>query len=153
MNEDLMTDAELQESQPVLGPDYFRARKIAQGVLADIDAEGMQDLRSIAKKLSDEIESKIWNSIVNYLLSDAEYNLQQEIQRRIENAVSALLSGEQWALNRYVLDGRYTGSVNAEELRRKIASYIPEELQSTRVAELEQEVKRLRTDLEWYRNR
>ena len=151
--EDFMTDAELQEKHPVLGPDYFRARALAEGVVARIEVEHMEALRKIAKELTDEIQDRIWSSVVGHLLSDTEYNLQGEIRRRIENAVSALLSGEKWALNRYVLDGRYTGSISAEKLRETVAKHIPEELQSTRIAELEKEVQRLRTDLEWYRNR
>lgn len=151
--EDLMTDAELQEQNPVLGPDYFRARTAANRVVSEFEAEHFGEMKNLAHKLCDEFQDKLWSSITEYLLSDTEYNLQGEIQRRIENAVSALLSGEQWALNRYVLDGRYTGSVSAEKLRATVASHIPEELQSTRIAELEKEVQRLRSDLEWYRNR
>ena len=145
------TDAELQAENPVLGPDYFRARALAEGVLAHIEVEHMSALRGVAAKLADEIQDKIWSSMVDYLLVDTESNLQGEIQRRIENAVSALLSGEQWALHRYVLDGRYTGSVSAEKLRRAVAMYIPEELQSARVAELEKQVASLQQSLEWAR--
>lgn len=145
------SDADIQTENPVLGPEYYRAREIAERVLAHVEAEHMDALRGVAKKLTDEIQDKIWTSIVDHLLSDTQYNLQGEIQRRIENAVSALLSGEKWALHRYVLDGRYTGSVSAEKLRQTVASYIPEELQSKRVLELEAEVKRLKESLEWAR--
>lgn len=140
------TDAELFAEYPSIEPEYTRASAIAEKVMTQFQAEQFQPL---LKKVSDHITEHLWDIFKEHIVSDAEMNVGGHIRDRVESTIHALLSGQEWAINRYV-----TGTTwRSEEIRAGIAKLIPEELQAQRVKDLEKEVARLKEDLEWARRR
>lgn len=129
---------------PVLGPHYFAARKVAGEFMEKFEAEHFKPLmEDFAKKFGE----KLWTDLENHLMSDTESNLHSTIWRQIDESVKALLGDGQWAIDRYVLSGRY----DCEKIRAAVAKHIPQELQNSRIADLEAEVASLRQSLEWAR--
>lgn len=134
------------ERHPELGPHYFAARETAEKFMAQFEA---QHLEPLLKKAAESFHDRMREDLENFLLSDVESNIQGTIWRQIDDSVRALLSGEQWALKRYALAGRY----DCEKIRATVAKHIPAELQDARVSDLEAEIDRLRKELEFYRQR
>lgn len=126
---------------PVLGPHYFAARAAVGKFLDGFNADAFEP---IVKKAADDFYEKLLGAVQNYMMFDAQDNLQSEIWRGVDDSVKALLSGEDWALVRYALTDRYDGA----KIRAAIAKLIPEELQMMRIAELEAENKRLQEHVE-----
>lgn len=129
------------EQYPVLGPQYFVARKVAADLMAKFEAEHFKPLIA---KFTDEFRAALWPAVEDHLLSDTEDNVQGTIWRRIDETVEALLSGEKWAMQRYALGGRY----DASAVRAAIAAHIPVELQQARVLDLEAELAEVKASLE-----
>jgi hypothetical protein len=143
----MFTDEAMTEAAkyPTLGPAYFEARPIVEKHMEKFEAEHFQPLiGEFVKKFQD----KLWDSVRDHLLSDTEMNIHGEAYRMVDDCVAALLSGERWAIERYVL-----GKYSQEKIRAAVAQHIPQELQGARVADLEKEVERLRKDLAFYRDR
>lgn len=61
---------------------------------------------------------------------------------QIDESVKALLSGEGWALRRYMLADRYDNV----KIRAAVAAVVPVELQNARVADLEKELAEVKAD-------
>lgn len=136
------------ESYTELGPAYFASRRAVQRFMEHFEAEQFRPLiDGIVKKATDEIRDKLWDDVVTFFLSDVESNLQGSMWHQIDDSVQALLGGKEWALNRYALKDRY----DDKAVREAVAKHIPAELQDKRVADLEAEVARLKSDLEFYR--
>ena len=131
------------EEYPELGPHYFAAREVAKTFMAEFQADHFDPL---IKKASDDFYAKMQETLESYLLSDVESNIQSTIWRQIDDSVKALLSGHQWALERYALGERY----DHKEIREALAKLIPAELQEKRVADLEVEVKELKERLAYW---
>lgn len=129
-----------------LGPNYFRSRDVVEKFMAGMDAD---QFAPILKKAADDLYAQLLDSTQSYLLSNAEDNLQGELWRGADNIVQALLSGEKWAVDKYLLGERY----NCEKVRDTVAKHVPKELQDARIADLEAEVERLRKDNAWLRQR
>lgn len=138
--QDLASGAE----HPVLGPHYFAARKAAEKFMEKFEAEHFKPLVDKAAALFTE---KLWTDLENHLLSDTESNLHSTMWRQIDASVEALLSGQQWALDRYVLADRY----DCVRIREAVAKHIPAELADKRIADLEKEVADLKRALEYRR--
>ncbi len=136
----------MAEADSPLGPYYHPAQKLAEEVCANLDPEAFKE---IIKKCSDDLYEKLLDTTQNYLRENAESNLQSETWRFVDDAVQALLTGEEWALRRYAVGDRY----DAIKVRAAIAKHVPAELQNARIADLEKEVERLRSDLRIYRDR
>lgn len=128
----------------VLGPGYFSARKFAERMMSGADSDSF---KPIIAKAADEFHSQLQESLQNFLLSDVESNVQGEIYRTADNIVHALLSGEEWAMKKYLIGDRY----DCLKVRATVAAYVPKELQDARIADLEQQVTALRKDIEFYR--
>ena len=129
---------------PVLGPNYFAARDSAEQFMSQFEAN---HFRPLIDKFADDFRDKMWADVESWLLSDTESNLQSTMWRQIDGSVKALLSGEEWALNKYALHGRY----DCEKIRAAVARHIPKELQDARVSYLEEEVKQLKESLRFAR--
>lgn len=142
------TDKDLAEGAEhlSLGPAYFAARRVCEKHLEAFEAEHMRPLIDAAAK---EFTDKLWDSVRDHLWSDTEYNLQGQMWRMTDNAVQALLSGEEWAVKKYLLGERY----DCAKARATVAALVPKELQDARVADLEAEVERLNKELRYYRER
>lgn len=125
-----------------LGPAYFEARKVAERVLANFEAEHFKPLVDSVVK---EINDKIWESVQDCLLCDTEMNIQGEIWRTVDECVAALLGGKKWAFDKYVLGERY----DCDEIRAVVAKHIPAELQDARIKDLEAENASLKERIEW----
>lgn len=136
----------LAEQHPTLGVSYAEARKIAERFMASWEAE---HLKPLIDKAAENFRDQLWSDIVAWLLADTESNLQGEIRRTVDNIVKGILSGETWAVNKYALGERY----DCEAIRKTLAGLISQELQDKRVADLEEENKRLAADLKFYRER
>jgi hypothetical protein len=132
------------EGYDVLGPNYFAAREAAEKFMEQFQAEHFAPL---LKKAADEFYSQMQGSLESFLLSDVESNIQGTIWRQIDDSVKAILSGQQWALTKYMLGERY----DCDKVREAVAKVVPKELQDARVADLEAEVVRLKEALDWAR--
>lgn len=128
-----------------LGPAYFEARPIVDRLMVKFEAEHFKPIVDACVK---EFQDRMWDSVRDHLLSDTEMNIHGHVYRMVDDCVAAILSGERWAIERYAL-----GSYNQEKARAAIAKHIPQELQNARIADLEKEVERLRSDLKFYRDR
>lgn len=133
------------EKYNTLGPAYFEARPIIERLMTNFEAEHFKPIVDACVK---EFQCRMWDSVRDHLLSDTEMNIHGHVYRMVDDCVAAILSGESWAIQRYAL-----GSYNQEKARAAIAKHIPQELQDARIADLEKEVERLRSDLQFYRDR
>lgn len=131
---------------PTLGPHYFVARDVAEKFMAGFEPEHFEP---VIKKAADDLYGALHERLESWLMSDVENNLQGTIWRQIDESVKALLSGQRWALERYLLGPKY----EHDKIREAVAKVIPEELQNARIKDLEEEVEQLRKDLEWMRRR
>lgn len=131
-----------------LGPAYFAAREIAEKFMAPFEAEHFKPL---IDKFARDFQDKLWSDLEASLLSDVESNLQGSLWRMVDGTINALLTGDEWALNRYILAGqRYS---DAAKVREAILKHCGEQLTAVRVTELEAQVSELRADCERLRGR
>jgi hypothetical protein len=147
----MMTEEEakavLAEKWKGLGPVYFDAQIVAERFMEKFRSE---HFKKLADDFADKFRDQLWGDIDSWLMEDTESNLQSSMQRMVEGAVAALLSGERWALERYVLlTSRYEG----EKIRAAVAKLVPTEIQDKRIADLEAENADLKERLENARSR
>ena len=64
----------------------------------------------------------------------------------MERTVTALLTGEAWAMQQYPMSQYHDG----EAIRKAVAQHGGEPLLTARIADLEKEVARLTESLKWY---
>ena len=127
-----------------LGPAWFAARRASEHLMAGEDTKPFKEMvDKVAKQLSVEL----YEYAENYIKGDLEHNLQIYISDMVNDTVHALLTGQQWALDRYPLSKYHDG----ESIRKAIAAYCGESVLALRVKELEAENERLREDLRWRR--
>lgn len=146
MTHDVFTDDDFAKSKeyPNLEPHYFSSRRICADVVRGFEAEHMKPL---IDKAASEFADKLWTMVENSLWDDTESNLQGMMYRTVDDIVRGLLSGEKWIMNKYVLGPRY----ECEKVRATVAKHITDELAAARIADLEDEIKRLKADNEWLR--
>jgi hypothetical protein len=133
-------DLDQGKASPILGPDYFAARRISEAVMAKFEAE---HLKPLVEKTADEFREKLWDDLKDYIIGDTEMNVQNAIWRMVKDTVQALLTGEEWAMNRYP----YEGYSDGEKVRKAIAAHSGDEIARRRIADLEKEVERLKESL------
>ena len=143
----MFTEKHLEDGREheVLGPAYFCSREVVERAMAGVQSS---QFKPLLDRLTKEINDTIWSGIQDHLLSDTEMNLQGAMYGQVDDCVKALLSGEEWALQRYALGSRY----DHEKIRAAVARHIPTELQDARVADLEAKVEQLQKDLKFYRD-
>lgn len=134
----------LAEQYQNLGPAYFAAGEIAEQFMSSFTEE---QFRPLIDKFAREFNDRLWNDLESSLLGDTQSNLQSSMWRMVDQCVTAILSGERWVMEKYALGSRY----DCDKVRETVAKHIPAELQNKRVADLEEEVKRLREDNEFLR--
>jgi hypothetical protein len=125
-----------------LGPGYFSARRFAQKVTADFQAEFFEPL---LKDFETRFIMRLWDAVTDSLIKDTEYNIQSHVWRTVDDIIKGLLSGETWIMRKYVLGEKY----DCEKVRATVAHYVPAELQDKRIAELEEEIQELRKRLDY----
>lgn len=129
-----------------LGPNYFAGRQIAAAFMEKFQGEHFTPL---VDEFVKQFKEKMWEQVQDYLIDDIENGLQQAIWYQIDRSVEGLLSGETWAVNKYVLGGRH----DCEKIRAAIAKHIPVELQDKRIADLEEQLDNAKKDLQFARGR
>lgn len=129
-----------------LGPVYFSAQDAAKRF---IDQWKIEHLEPLVEDICKGIQQKIWRDFEDWLLCDTECNLQSRIKNMVDDVVEAIISGEEWALNRYVLAQSYSG----ERVRKGIFENAAEPIINQRIKDLEKELERAKKDLEFHQSR
>lgn len=127
----------------VLGPAYFASRDIIDEYMQTFNNESAGKL---AKEFSDKVYEEVLQSFEDHLLADTSLNLHRHLYRMVDECVAALLSGEPWALQKYVL-----GKYNYEEIRAAVAKHIPQEVMEQRLLDLTKENEQLKESLKFAR--
>lgn len=135
------TDAELCKDGLCIEPEYTRAQAIAERVMLQFEAEHFKPL---VKKIEDLVSENLWSLLQSSLLSDTQHNIAGHIRDRVNVTIHALLCGEPWAVNLYVIGRGW----DKEAIRRGIAEAIPVALQLDRIVDLESEVLELKNELQ-----
>ena len=134
------------DTDAVLGQHYFISREFAERIMSGDHGPALQ---GIIDKAAKDFRDKLTDAVQYSVMSDAECNVQGEIWREVDEIVTAILGGRQYALQRHVLGDRY----ECQEIRATIARMIPDELYTTRIKEMEDRIEKLEGDLRWYRDR
>lgn len=146
MTDDVMTSDDFQKSEKMqtLGPHYFSSRRFAEEVMSGVETEFFEPA---LKKFADDIYNAMLDRAQNWIIGDTESNVQTHIWRTVDQIVRGILSGEKWIIERYALGSKYEYG----KVRETLARHIPKELQDARVADLEEQVKSLKEQVEWLR--
>lgn len=135
---------EQAESHPAIGAEYFEARDAAERFLAHWKEEHAEKLsEEIVKPLLDTIHERVNDAFRDYLLSDAEDNVQSTMRRMVENSVFALIGGEKWANQKYIEFPHREG----QKVRETLAKLHSDPIKDGRIADLEKELVRLTEQL------
>jgi len=138
------------EAHPILGAEYFAARDAAAQFLAHWQEEHAEKLAAeIIKPLIDTIQERVNDAFREYLLSDAEQNLQSTMRDMVEKSVRALIGGEKWANVKYIEYPYREG----QKVRKTLAKLHSDPIKDGRIADLEKEVERLNEQLRWHTSR
>src|SRR6185437_9324383 len=136
-------DTEQAADCEILGPAYFASRDIVDEFMGTMNADSID---ALAKKYTDKVYDQVLETFETFLFSDTSANLQGKMYRMVDECVSALLEGKQWAINKYVL-----GAYNCEEIRTAVAKHIPQEIMEQRLIDLTKENEQLKESLKWAR--
>lgn len=129
---------------PVLGPEYRASQRFAEGVMADFEEEHLQP---IIKMVVDQVQDKLWDVARDWLLQDTETNVQGAVRDMVNQTVDALLTGKEWAMQRYP----YADYSRGEEIRKAVAKHGGDELLMRRIADLEAEIAKQKELIDWLR--
>jgi hypothetical protein len=132
------------EQCATLGPAYFAARRMSETIMAKMEPDILEPL---IKQFSDALYEKASEAFTEHLLYDAEQNVQGGIWRMVDQTVTALLTGSEWALERYPLAKYHDG----QAVRKAIFEQCADRMQNMRIVELEAEVERLKQINDFYR--
>lgn len=139
-------DLKSGEEFPSLGPAYFAAQKTVERFLDGFD---MKLFRPIIDELVKKVQEDLNSELLTWLLSDTESNLHGTMWRHADSMVKHVLAGDEWAIKKYALGDRY----DCEAVRAAVAKAVPAELQDARIADLEAEVERLKSECSALRSR
>lgn len=136
------------EAHPVLGAEYFAARDAADKFLAHWQEEHAAKVaEEVIKPILDIIHERVNDAFRDYLLSDAEQNLQGTMRGMVESTVNALIGGHKWATEKYI----ETPYSDGQKVRETLAKLHSDPIKDGRIADLEKEIARLTRDLQFYR--
>lgn len=141
----MFTHEHIEKSNEVLSPAYFYSRDAAERFMRDFEAE---HFKPMLEKFVKEFHDELWPKLSEYLASDTTYNLHAQMWQQVDATVEALMSGHQWALDRYCLNCKYG---NGEEIRKAVAAHVAKEHQDARVVDLEKQVATLKEELAFLR--
>ena len=146
MSDSIFTDEEIEfgEQHPMLGPDYERARKVAQRFMESFKEEHFEKLH---EEFCKQFAERLWGDISTFLIGDTECNLQTEMRHIAEGTVFALLHGHKGYTQRYVLrDGLQPAMVRAA-----IFEQFKDEMIDKGIQERDEEIHRLKEVMRMYR--
>lgn len=129
---------------PVLGPEYRASQRFAEGVMKDFREE---HLEPIIKMIADQVQDKLWDVARDWLLQDTETNVQGAVGYMVNQTVDALLTGKEWAMQRYP----YADYSRGEEIRKAVAKHGGDTLLMARIADLEAELAKAEETINWLR--
>ena len=129
---------------PVLGPEYRASLRWSEEVVAKLDPEL---IKPIIDKASADFHSALWDATVDHLLADTEHNAAGAVRHMVEQTVQALLTGKEWAMQRYP----YADYSKGEEIRAAVAKHGGDELLMRRIADLEAELAKKEETIQWMR--
>ena len=129
---------------PVLGPEYRASQRFAEGVMKGFQDEHLQPLMKI---IADEVQDKLWDVARDWLLQDTETNVHSAVRSMVEQTINALLTGKEWAMQRYP----YADYSKGEEIRKAVAVHGSDELLMRRIADLESEIAKKEGTIQWLR--
>lgn len=146
MTDDVMTNEDFEKASDMatLGPHYFSSRRFAEEVMSGVETEFFEPA---LKKFADDLYNAMLDRAQNWIIGDAESNVQSHIWRTVDQIVRGILSGEKWIVERYALGNKY----ECGRVRETLARHITKELQDARIADLEEQVKSLKEQIEWLR--
>ena len=127
---------------PVLGPEYRASQRFAEGVMKGFQDEHLQPLMKI---IADEVQDKLWDVARDWLLRDTETNVHGAVRDMVEQTINALLTGKEWAMQRYP----YADYSKGEEIRKAVAVHGSDELLMRRIADLESEIAKKEETIQW----
>lgn len=129
---------------PVLGPEYRASQRFAEGVMDNFKEEHLQP---IVKMVVDEMQDRLWDVARDWLLQDTETNVHGAVRDMVNQTVDALLTGKEWAMQRYP----YADYNRGEEIRKAVAKHGGDELLMRRIADLEAEIVKQKETIDWLR--
>lgn len=143
MTDDVITSDDFQkaEGMQTLGPHYFSSRRFAEEVMSGVETEFFEPA---LKKFADDVYNAMLDRAQNWIIGDAESNVQSHIWRTVDQIVIGILSGEKWIAERYALGNKY----DCGKIRDTLARHIPQELQDARIADLEEQIASLKQQVE-----
>jgi hypothetical protein len=131
-----------------LGAEYFAARDAVEAFMAHWQEEHAAKVaEEVIKPILDTIHERVNDAFRDYLLADAEQNLQGAMRDMVEKSVRALLGGEKWANVKYIEYPYREG----QKVREALAKLHSDPIKDGRIADLEKEVEALKQSLEWAR--
>lgn len=134
MTEDIIQfTADDENMLPILGPEYSASNRLAEAMLAKFNAE---HLKPLIDKAADEFRDKLWDDVRDWLLQDTEMNVAGAVREMVEQSVTALLTGNEWAMKHYP----YADYDKGAKIRAAVAKHAGDTLLARRVSELEAEI-------------
>ena len=131
---------------PALGPEYRASHRLAEAMFDKFNAE---HLRPLVEKAADEFRDKLWDDVRDWCLQDSELNVAGAVREMVEQTITALLTGKEWAMQRYP----YADYSKGEEIRKAVCAHGAETLLGQRVADLEAELAKAQQTITYMRNR
>lgn len=129
---------------PVLGPEYRASHRLSEAMLAKFDAE---HLKPLVDKVAEEFRDKLWDDVREWLLVDTEQNVAGAVRDMVEQTINALLTGKEWAMQRYP----YADYAKGEDIRKAVAKHGSDALLGARINDLEAEIAKQKQTIEWLR--
>jgi hypothetical protein len=102
------------------------------------------DVSVLAKHYSDEVYSKLHDTLKQWLLDDTQANIAFEIRRMVDGSIQALLSNDPDLMARYP----YAQYEKGESIRAELVKLCHDEVMSKRIEDLENKVKMLKESIE-----
>ena len=131
-----LDDIAKSEGYEILGPAYFAARRASEALFAGrTETVSTDPYKAMVDKTTKHIQEALYDYAENYIMGDLENNIASRVQAMVDDTVTALLSGDEWAMKRYPL-GPYS---DGEKIRAAVAKHAGESLLTMRIAELEKD--------------
>lgn len=134
---------------------YGILNKPTDNLLDSIDSamnESLEKLNPQVEKFIDSVRDKLWSDVENYLISDNIENIRLTISRECQSIIEAFLVGDLTVLKATMILSDYTHS-RLTEVRKAIFNACGDEITKQVIKDLEDKNKRLKEDLDFYKNR